>query len=133
MKRTVQRIILIFILSTSLLACKNEQVNDVDAFPAPSPEQQKLMHKSWSEYIVTVRGGIDLTNKNDWDDLFKSEFVVKKIKPFTTNKYVITLESKTKYNVIYNSLMKLKKIESVQPNFHYQIPKPVVNKRSVLQ
>ena len=128
----MSRFILLLTLSTCLFACENKKHGDsASSVPTPSPQQQKLMDKSWLEYIVTVtnsaevvtRGGFTLEK---WNDNFKTNLVVKKIKPFTKNKVVITLDKKTKYKLVYQSLMPLPLVESIQPNFIYNIPQPVL-------
>ena len=128
----MSRFILLFTFSTCLFSCENNKHGDsISSVPTPSPQQQKLMDKSWLEYIVTVsnsaevvtRGGFTLEK---WNDNFKTNLVVKKIKPFTKNKVVITLDKKTKYKLVYQSLMPLPLVESIQPNFIYNIPQPVL-------
>ena len=132
MVTSMSRFILLLTLSTCLFACENNKHDDsASSVPTPSPQQQKLMDKSWLEYIVTVtnsaevvtRGGFTLEK---WNDNFKTNLVVKKIKPFTKNKVVITLDKKTKYKLVYQSLMPLPLVESIQPNFIYNIPQPVL-------
>ena len=105
---------LLLFLALSLVACEQNK-----KIPQPTEIQKKWMEQSWLEYIVEVNEPIDnlMLNKN------KLSLSVVKVKRFTKTQFVITLNKKTKYKVIYNALMKIKNIRSIQPNFRYQIPK----------
>lgn len=118
--KTRIRLISLCALSLCLFACKNN--GDISSLPEPSTLERQWMEKSWLEYIIEVKDVSELTGLESLNKKNNSEFIVEKIKPFEKNKYVITLNKETKYKVVYQSLMPLKQIKSIQPNFSYFAP-----------
>ena len=101
-----------------LLSCESN-----DTLRQPTELQQKWMEQSWLEFIVEVKSTDETFNINK----VKSKLPIEKIKPFSKTQFVITLNKKTKFKVIYNELMQYRNVKSIQPNFIYQIPKSVIN------
>jgi hypothetical protein len=116
------RICLVCLCALSLFACKNNE--DISSLPEPSILEKQWMEQSWLEYIVEVKGIHEFINRETINKNIKDDFFIEKIKPFEKNKYVITLSKKTKYKSVYKSLMPLKPIKTIQPNFSYFTPQP---------
>ena len=115
------RLVLSVLLSTCLLACENNRhVDTSPALPQPNAVQQKWMEQSWSEYLVRVQD-IALV---EWQQTLKSKLSIKKVSLRKNKQYLVSLSNKEQYKKIYHALVQDKNIVSIQPNFHYHVPRP---------
>lgn len=123
MKKNYISFFVVFSLSVLMFSCKdNKNFNGKKIVSQPSAREALLMEKSWLEYIVKVKKTTKKLSLVELNKALMPDVRILKIKLFATNQYMISLEKETKFRAVYQSLMPLNIIESIQPNFIYNKP-----------